>query len=161
MGQLLALNTRGSVDPRWLSHNSGVLRALQLASIEIYRAPSNAQTYNATTNTWTSSSTELFVGKARIQPVSGANEVATSINPTAIQTVLVQISKHKNESETAGTEIPDLRPNDRLKVLSSPSNNQLEKYIFVVNRVLNSSNAWEISLECKVDIELDPTVTNG
>jgi hypothetical protein len=103
----------------------------------------------------------LFVGKARIQPIAGNNEVATSINPTAIQTVLVQISKHGNESETAGIEIPDLRPNDRLKVLSSPNNNQLEKYIFVVNRVLNSSNAWEISLECKVDIELDPTVTNG
>lgn len=161
MGQLLALNTRNSVDPRWLTHFSGVGRSLHLAEIEIYRAPSDAQVYNATTNTWTQNATQLYLGKARIQQNNSTFEVTTAVNPTAIQTVLVQIAKHKNESTTAGVEVPDLRPNDRIKVLASPYNDQLLKYVFVVTRVLSSSNAWEVNVECKVDLELDPTVTNG
>jgi hypothetical protein len=46
-------------------------------------------------------------------------------------------------------------------VTNSPLNETLEKFIFVVTDVLNSSNSWERTLLCRVDTELDPTVTNG
>jgi hypothetical protein len=74
-----------------------------------------------------------------------------------MQTVRVQIEFNKNQSTTAGIAIPDIRPNDRLRVISSRHDEQLEKFIFTVTGVLNSSNAWERTLICKADIELDPT----
>jgi hypothetical protein len=151
VGQLLALNTRGSVDPRWLTHSSGVLRALQLAEVKIYNSGGTAPVYNPTTNTWTSTSDDIFVGPARIQPVNSVNELADSYNPTFIKTVRVQIPAITT-GETA------IRPNDRMRVTACAANPSLTTFIYIVTDVLNSSNAWERTLLCKVDTELDPTV---
>lgn len=145
----MALNTRGSVDPRWLTHSSGVLRALQLAEVTIYNSGGTAPTYNATTNEWTSTANELFVGRARIQPVNSVNELSDSYNPTFIKTVRVQIPAITAD-ETA------IRPNDRMRVTACDSNPALTNFIYIVTDVLNSSNAWERTLLCKVDTELDP-----
>ena len=153
----MALNTRGSTDPRWLTHFKSVGRSLYLANVEIYRAASGSQVYDPVTNTWDVTATQLFLGAARVQPVTSVNEVSDSYNPTYMQTVRVQIEFNKNQSTTAGTAVPDIRPNDRLRVLSSQHDGQLEKFIFTVTGVLNSSNAWERTLICKADIELDPT----
>ncbi len=153
----MALNTRGSTDPRWLTHFKSVGRSLYLANVEIYRAAAGGQVYNAANNTWAVTSTQLFVGPARVQPVTSVNEVSDSYNPTYMQTVRVQIEFNKNQSTTAGIAVPDIRPNDRLRVTSSRHDDQLEKFIFTVTGVLNSSNAWERTLICKADIELDPT----
>lgn len=145
----MAINTRSSVDPRWLTHNSGVLRALQLADVTIYNSGGTAPTYNATTNTWTSTANELFVGRARIQPVNSVNELSDSYNPTFIKTVRVQIPA------IAADEVA-IRPNDRMRVTACDANPSLTTFIYIVTDVLNSSNAWERTLLCKVDTELDP-----
>lgn len=157
----MALNSRGSVDPRWLTHNRGVLRALQLADVEIYSPSSDSQAYDATTNTWTSSATEVYTGRARIQSVNAVNESGDNFNPSFFKTVRVQISYNKNELAGATEAMPDIRPNHKMRVTSSPYNETLTKFIYVVTDVLNSSNAWERTLLCKVDTELDPTVTGA
>lgn len=154
----MALNSRGSVDPRWLTHNRGVLRALQLSSVEISTGNGISQEYDASTGTWTTTSNIIFSGPARIQPVNAVNETSDTYNPTFLKTVRVQLSYNSNTVEGATTEIPDIRPNDRLRVTSS-HNASLTKFIYVVTDVLNSSNAWERTLLCKVDTELDPTFT--
>lgn len=153
----MALNTRGSVDPRWLTHNRGVVTALQLATVEIYNPASGSQEYDATTNTWTGDTTTLYTGQARIQPVNAVSEVADNYNPTFIKTVRVQISYNKNTLTGATDAMPDIRPNDKMKVTASPNNEALTKFIYVVTDVLNSSNSWERTLLCRVDTELDPT----
>lgn len=153
----MALNSRGAVDPRWLTHNQGVGYALQLAEVDIYNPASGEQTYNATTNTWTGTTTALYTGPARIQPVASVTETTLEYNPTTIQNVRVILPYGKNTLEDSEGVVPDIRPNDRIRVTSSPYNTNLEKFIYVVIGVLNSSNAWERTLLCRVDTELDPT----
>lgn len=153
----MALNSRGSVDPRWLTHNRGVGRALQLAQVEIYNPATGSQAYDATTNTWSGTATQLYNGRARVQPIGAAGDTGDTYNPTLFQTVKVQIAYNKNEITGATAAMPDIRPNDRMRITSSTYNESLTKFIYVVTGVLNSSNAWERTLLCRVDIELDPT----
>ncbi len=157
----MALNSRGSVDPRWLTHNRGVVRALQLAEVEIYNPGDTSQAYDAETNTWSTTAVELYTGRARVQPVNSVNESGDTLNASFIKTVRVQIAYNKNEISGATEVMPDIRPNHKMRITSSPYNETLTKFIYVVTDVLNSSNAWERTLLCKVDTELDPTVTNG
>jgi hypothetical protein len=142
-----------------LTHNRGVLSALQLASVEIYSADNSSQSYDAESNTWSSSAIEVYTGRARIQPVNTINEAGDNFNQSFFKTVRVQISYNKNEIPGSILAMPDIRPNQKMRVTSSPYNETLGKFIYVVTDVLNSSNAWERTLLCKVDTELDPTVT--
>lgn len=153
----MALNSRGAVDPRWLTHNQAVGYALQLATVDIYNPASGDQEYDAETNTWTGTTTPLYTGPARIQPVASVTETTLEYNPTTIQNVRVILPYGKNTLDGSDGVVPDIRPNDRLRVTSSPHNSNLEKFIYVVIGVLNSSNAWERTLLCRVDTELDPT----
>lgn len=153
----MALNTRGAVDPRWLTHNQAVGHALQLATVRIYNPASGDQTYNPATNTFSGTSTDLYTGPARIQPTSSPVESSEDFNPTNLQTVRVVIPLNKNTLEDSEGVVPDIRPNDKMFVTSSPYNTVLESFSYVVIGVLNSSNAWERTLVCRVDMELDPT----
>lgn len=153
----MALNSRGSVDPRWLTHNQPVGYALQLATVRVYNPATGEQQYNASTNTFTGSTVDLYVGPARIQPVASVTETTLEYNPTTIQNVRMILPYGKNQLEDSNGVIPDIRPNDRVVVSDSPYNENLEKFIYVVIGVLNSSNAWERTLLCRVDTELDPT----
>ena len=153
----MALNSRGAVDPRWLTHNQSVGYALQLATVDIYNPASGDQEYNAESNTWTGTTTPLYTGPARIQPVASVTETTLEYNPTTIQNVRVILPYGKNTIEDSEGIVPDIRPNDRMRVTASPYNTNLEKFIYVVIGVLNSSNAWERTLLCRVDTELDPT----
>lgn len=155
----MALNTRGSVDPRWLYHNNNVGRALQLAEVEIFSRSNSERTYNAETNTWSGEAKTLYTGRARIQQTTSITETSVSMeyNPTTIQTVRITIPNGRNTLEGSNGAIPDIRPNDKIRVTSAPYNTNLERFMFVVSGVLNSSNAWEKVLLCKADIEIDPT----
>lgn len=153
----MALNTRGAVDPRWLTHNRPVEYALQLATVRVYNPASGEQVYDPATNTFTGTATDLYMGPARIQPTSPPAETGQEYNPTSLQTVRVVLPLNKNTLEGSDGVVPDIRPNDKLVVTASPYNAQLENFVYVVIGVLNSSNAWERSLVCRVDMELDPT----
>lgn len=153
----MALNTRGSVDPRWLSHNQSVGYALQLATVRIYNTEAGEQTYDPATNTFSGSTSDLYTGQARIQPISNPTDTAEDYNPTALQSVRVVIPLNKNTLDGTDGVVPDIRPNDRMVVSSSPYNSTLEKFVYTVIGVMNSSNAWERTLICRVDTELDPT----
>lgn len=157
----MALNTRGSVDPRWLYHNNNVGRALELATIEIFSSSNSGRTYNPTTNTWSGGATGLYTGRAKIQQTTSVTETSTSMqyNPTTLQTVRITISEGRNTLSGSNGVVPDIRPNDKIRVTAATYNDDLVKFIFVVTGVLNSSHAWEKTLLCKVDTELDPTVT--
>lgn len=156
----MALNTRTAIHPKWPTHNRPVGYGLMLASVQIFNPASGSQEYDPETNTWTGSTTPLYEGMARVQPVNAVSEVTDVYNPTFIKTVRVQIAYNKNTLEGATGEMPDIRPNDKMSVISAPYNTSLEKFIYVVTDVLNSSNSWERTLVCRVDSELDPTVTD-
>ncbi len=157
MGQHLALNSRGAIDPRWVTHNQAVGYALQMATVEVYNPASAGQEYNAETNTWSGTTVTLYTGPARIQPINSVSEVNDAYNPTFIKTVRVVLPYGKNTLDGSDGTMPDIRPNDKLKVTASPSNETLTKFLYIVTDVLNSSNSWERTLLCRVDTELDPT----
>lgn len=154
----MALNSRGSIDPRWVSHNRAVGYALQLASVDVFNQSSTSKEYDPVTNTWSGTNVSLYSGPARIQPVNTVSETVDNYNPTFLKTVRVVIPYGKNTVAGSDGVVPDIRPNDRMTVSSSPHNETLEKFIYTVTDVLNSSNAWERTLLCRVDTELDPTV---
>jgi hypothetical protein len=131
-----------------------------LASVQIYNPASGSQEYDAETNSWTGTTTPLYEGMARIQPVNAVSEITDVYNPTFIKTVRVQIAYNKNQLEDSEGLMPDIRPNDKMSVVSAPYNPSLEKFVYVVTDVLNSSNSWERTLVCRVDSELDPTVVD-
>lgn len=153
----MALNTRGSVDPRWLTHNQAVGYALQLATVRVYNTDSANQTYDPATNTFTGTSTDIYTGPARIQPMSNPSDTAEEYNPTTLQMVKVVLPLNKNTLTGGDGLLTDIRPNDRMIVTDSPYNESLEKFVYTVMGVMNSSNAWERTLVCRVDTELDPT----
>jgi hypothetical protein len=153
----MALNTRGSVDPRWLTNNRSVSRALNLATVEIFKTGVGGNTYDAATNTWTSTTEAVYSGRARIQQVNAVSETSDNYNPTFVKTVRVQIAYNTNEASGAVGAMPDIRPGQKMRVTASPYNESLTKFIYVVTDVLNSSNSWERTILCRVDTELDPT----
>lgn len=155
----MALNSRSAIHPKWPTHNRPVGYGLMLASVQIYNPATGSQEYDPETNSWSGSTTPLYEGKARIQPINAVNEVNDAYNPTFIKTVRVQIAYNKNALEDGVNPMPDIRPNDRMLVTDSPFNEALTKFVYVVTDVLNSSNSWERTLVCRVDSELDPTVT--
>ena len=153
----MALNSRGSVDPRWIFHNRNVGLALHLAEVEIYNPANGSQEYDAETNTWTGSKVSKWVGRARVQPIGASGDAGDVYNPTLFQNVKVQLAYGHNELAGSDGAMPDFRPNDRMIVTSAQFNPDLEKFIFVVTGVLNSSNPWEKTLLLRADTELDPT----
>jgi len=165
VGQHLALNSRGSIDPRWLWHNRGVLRALELAKVDIYEPTTATQVYNPTTNTWTVTNPPVWTGYARIQPVMTSGNEGDDYNPSLFQNVKIQLSNGRNEVSGSNGDIPDIRPNYQVRVvgnaLDNGTNGNVSAFVYVVTSVLNSSNAWERTLMCRVDVELDPNVTGA
>lgn len=156
----MALNSRGSVDPRWITHNRSVALSLHLATVEIYNPNSAGQTYNVETNDWSGTKTVKWTGQARVQPINATSELPDPYNPTLFKNVRVQIAYGRNTLAGSDGEMPDIRPNDKMLVTASPYDETLTKFVYVVTDVLNSSNPWEKTLLCRVDTELDPTVTS-
>lgn len=158
----MALNSRSAIDPRWQFHNSIVERSLALTSIQIYDPQSTSSTYNATTNTWSGTTSALWEGKARIQPRSAsvrlghAGTVVSAIDPGASQIVEVHIGLRENQLTGSNGAMPDLRPGHRMRVTNSPADPNLVNFEFVVRSVINSSNPWHRMLLCEVNQELNP-----
>jgi hypothetical protein len=151
----MALNSRGAIDPRWLTHNQAVGYGLQLATVEVYSSASGDQVYDPATNTFSGFTVPLYIGPARIQPTSNPTESTDSYNPTSLQVVRVILPLNKNTVEGYDGAIPDIRPNNKVRVTASAYNTQLLAFSYEVIGILNSSNAWERTLICRVDMELD------
>jgi hypothetical protein len=72
-----------------------------------------------------------------------------STNDTFVRQVQVHIN-------FAGNVIADIRPGHYLLVSASPLDANLTKFVYIVRSVINSSNPWQRTLICEVDMESDP-----
>jgi hypothetical protein len=70
-------------------------------------------------------------------------------NDTFVRQVEVQI-------DFEGSSIADIRPGDYMLVTASPYDSTLTKFVYIVRSVINSSNPWQRTLVCEVDMESDP-----
>lgn len=152
----MALNSRPSLDPRWSYHNRSVAKSFMNSVVSIYHQGLAGTEYNAVTGEWTSAASVIWSGKARIQPVSTAKDVAVMTNDSAIKKVRIQIDFAGNTVVGSNGQMVDIRPGDYLLVTSSPTDPLLANFIYVVQDVLNSSSPWQRTLMCEVNLEADP-----
>ena len=150
----MALNSRPAIHPKWLTHNNNVESSFHLATIEIYDPEINDGSYNAATNTFTSSRTVLWTGKARLQAVRSSSARANKMNPTTIQELEVHIDMRGNTLDGAEGTMPDIRPQHQIFVTDSPYDETLENYILTVRSSVSTSNPWGKMLHCEVDQEV-------
>lgn len=145
----MALNSRSTIDSRWLSHNLKVEAGFNTAEIEIFDSNVSDATYNATTNTWTGSRTTIWSGKARIQPVTKSTNRSGTMNPTSV----TEVEVHFNYPGDV-----DILPGHQIFVAESPYNTPLTNMILTVRSAVNSSNAWNRVLLCEIDEEVRRSV---
>ena len=154
----MALNTRSSVDPRWVTHHSPVEDGLTLAYIEIFKPNNSDKQYDPITNTWTTDSTVLYKGWARIQPNRPFTTFDSSNDfvPASAKDVAVFFNIHKNDIDGYDGGIADIRPGYEMKVVSAPNDEQMVNFKYTVKSVINSSNNWSRGIVCEVNQELKP-----
>lgn len=145
----MALNSRSALHPKWVYHNRNVSTSFQVCTVAIYHQDLGERVYDAVTNTWDSTATEIWTGSARIQPRATSNRRTVMTNDTFVREVEVQINFD-------GNDIVDIRPGDYMLVSASPYDATLTKFIYIVRSVINSSNPWQRTLVCEVDMESDP-----
>jgi hypothetical protein len=152
----MALNSRPALDPRWVSHHRNVSSSFQVCDIEIYNEQLASRDYNATTNTWDTDSTNIWTGKARIQPTKISSDRNVPGNPTFVRQVNMQIDFGKNQVEDSDGEMADIRPGNYVIVTKSPYDPLLKNFVYIVRTVMGSSNPWQRTITCEVDMESDP-----
>jgi hypothetical protein len=153
----MALNSRSALDPRWVSHHRNVSSSFQVCDIEIYNEKLGSRVYNATNNTWDTKSDNIWTGKARIQPTKISSERNIPGNPTFVRQVTMQIDFGKNQVEDSDGEMADIRPGNYVLVTESPYDPILKNFVYIVRTVMGSSNPWQRTITCEVDMESDPS----
>jgi hypothetical protein len=154
----MALNSRQVMDPRWVSHHRNLSSSFQVCDIDIYNEQLASREYNATTNTWDTDSTVMWSGKARIQPTKISSERNIPGNPSFVRQVVMQIDFNKNQVEGSNGAMADIRPGNYILVTNSPYDQLLTKFVYIVRTVMGSSNPWQRTITCEVDMESDPDV---
>lgn len=155
----MALNTRPAIHPKWLTHNNNVESSFHLLTIEIFDPNVQGGTYDAATNTWTSSRSVLWTGKARLQAVRSASNRQNKMNPTSIQEVEVHIDLRGNTLAGAEYTMPEIRPSYQIFITDSPYDETLESYILTVRSSVTTSNPWGRMLLCEIDEEAKRNVS--
>jgi hypothetical protein len=127
-----------------------------VCDIEIYNEKLGSRVYNATNNTWDTKSDNIWTGKARIQPTKISSERNIPGNPTFVRQVTMQIDFGKNQVEDSDGEMADIRPGNYVLVTESPYDPILKNFVYIVRSVMGSSNPWQRTITCEVDMESDP-----
>jgi hypothetical protein len=153
----MALNSRSGLDPRWVYNHRKPSSSLQVCTIQVYNEQLAIRDYNPTTNTWDSDSTVIWSGKARIQPTKISSERNIPGNPSFVRQVVMQIDFNKNTVAGSNGAMADIRPGNYILVTNSPYDPLLTKFVYIVRTVMGSSNPWQRTITCEVDMESDPS----
>lgn len=141
----LKTNARTLFSPAWQEALRGAPESAMDATVLIYDPNVQNDVYDADTDTWTRVPSNIYSGKARVQPLRSANDIAQPGNETTVQTVLISIPISTNSLA--------FRPGLRAEVLSAPLNPSLLAYQFVLSDITDSSNPIERTLLFTVNQE--------
>lgn len=98
----------------------------------------------------------LWEGSARIQPLSGASGVLGEFQSTNVRGIRFKIplGAHKENGEP----LDPIRAGLQVYVVDGGEDAILEQYHYVINTGINSSLAWNRTIEATVDLTaVDPT----
>jgi hypothetical protein len=141
----LNTNARTLFSAAWQEALRGAPESAMDATVLIYDPNTSSDVYDADTDTWTRVPTNVYSGKARVQPLRNVTNIPQPGNETTVQPVLISIPITTNEI--------DFRPGLRAEVLSSPLNPGLTAYQFVLSDIIDSSNPIERTLMFTVNQE--------
>lgn len=116
-----------------------------VASIQLYDPQTSKAVLNWETKEYDQVPLILGTSKARVQPMRSAASRNNLANDTTVQTVLVSIPVDELDL--------DIRPWHRGRVLTSPLNPLLTKFVYVVQEIMDSSNPLERTLMFTVNQE--------
>ena len=140
------VNGRAAIDPRWTRHHTPVAADFMLATIRVVRKNIHDGDvhYNPITKEYEGASvTEVWTGKARVQPYGIIGDQIVAQDPTGRRLMRVQI-----EDISTG-----IRVDDELTVIDAPENPELTTYTMEVRGAINSSNAWLTDLVCEANVK--------
>lgn len=130
----------------WRDAIKGSVELTQIATVRIVNPNISGSVYDADTDTWTDSDQEVYVGKARVQPLRTAAQTYNPGDVTQVQVYLFSLP-------IAETEGIDFRPDFEATVTVSPLNPALLTYRFVLTEIGDSSNPVERTLLFKSNQE--------
>lgn len=140
------VNARSALDPRWTRHNRRTAGDFMLATIKVRRKTTTGDnpTYNFETGKYDGTTiTEVWTGKARVQPFGIIGDQIVAQDPTGRRLMRVQIKE-------IGTGIA---VDDEIEVISCPDNPDLEQFRLEVRGTVSSSNAWITDLVAEANVK--------
>jgi hypothetical protein len=129
---------------RWQEGLSAVAKTGMPATLRLFRL--GERVYDPATNTYVDTTETLYTGKARVQPLRSSRFEPAPMDSAYWQTVLISIPIEDAQGV-------DFRVADQARVTEAPLNEALLKYQFAVNEIIDSSNPFERTLLCSVDLE--------
>lgn len=133
---------RGALDPRWTRHHTPVVAGFMLATIKVIRkTPGAPVTYDQNTGQYTAGVTDVYTGKARIQPFGIIGDMVVGQDTTSRRLMRVQIDSLNT----------DINVDDILVVTESAEAPELELFTMEVRGTISSSNPWVTDLVCEAD----------
>lgn len=150
---------QGIFDPRWVTHHRGTVASAELATIRITR-PNNeveAMWDPDTGDVLLPDVYVLYEGTARWQKNSQPTKRDFLQDTANFQRVLVQVSMEKmnayqKANPIAGVDM-DIRPNDRIELVSNASNPSSDGSTVYVWGNATSSNAWHHTFKCQENMK--------
>jgi hypothetical protein len=132
----------------WVNKLSKTPEATMVSTVSIY-SPQDV-TYTLVGNKYQTTISKYHRQnvKARIQPLRAPVQRFISTGGTDVQNVLISMPI---------SEAFDIRPQDRITVITAPLRPELKNFIFIVKEVVGSGNDLEWTVGCEVDTE----VVNG
>jgi hypothetical protein len=131
-------------NPRWVASLRGAPESAMVAEVQVFVPGTAEAMYDPELDLWDRTDVALYQGKARVQPLRAAASRVEPGNETQVQNVLVSIPVDEDV---------DIRPGQRMRVITSPLNLWLTKYQYVVSEIMDSSNPIERTFMCTVDQE--------
>lgn len=130
--------------PKWQRGVSRAAGASFNAEVTIFTYDGEP-VYDPETDTWAATTTTWYLGPARVQPVRSGRQVNVEGNATSIQAVLLSLPIAENDV--------DFRVGMQVHVLDAPLNPSVQVFEFVVQDIVDASNAFERTLFLTVDQE--------
>jgi len=137
----MGINSRPSLDSRWNNHHTEVIKGFMGCTVRVDRRIPGEPVYDKATKTYTDPWDEIFTGSARVQPYGLNFDIEVGLDPTSRKLVLIQV---------AGKDL-GIRTGDRVTVISTDNNEELEDYSFEVRGSIAGTLNWATQLICEVD----------
>lgn len=143
---------KGIFHPRWTTHHRPLVASAGLGSILIDR-PLTEATYDFETGTGTATYLPVYSGKARVQKLARPNNRDFVEDRVELQTFRVQFDHNQNLLEWPADF--EWHINDRVRLVSNPSDPYMEDMTLFVHGWANSTNSWVRTLICQSNLKQD------